>query len=853
MKTKLLFLLVTLIWSFNAVAQTAYPAPDLKNCEETTFDLTQQTPIILGNQTLSDVSIGYHTSLADAQTGTNQIVDPHLYVVVQDTTTIYARVADLELATFATTEFDLIVVATPELPVIPDVTSCDSYVLPNFGPAVQYAMDPALTVAIAPGMVITSSQTIYYFITDLPCLAVDSFEVTILNTPVIFPHPDVSVCDSYVLPELEVGSYFTGPVGSGSPIFAGETITQTQTVYIFAENEMCSAEISFNVTIVDIPFVQDVADVVQCDPYILPPLPIGNYYTETGGMGSMLAAGTAISSSATIYIFLTNGFCNAEENFTVTIDLPSFNQPQNVIGCTDGSEPAMFDLQEVADVISASNPDLITTFYTTYDDAMSNVNPIADPSAYEPIGTAVYARTEVNDSECYTVYLIPLQSIPCTDNTISGIVRIDTDGNGCDVNDPPAANMEMTAVNGNDVIYAYTNESGEYLFTNVLPGDFTVNVITQPQFLIPATEFVTILETTTNATADFCLVPAPPYTDLVVNMLPLTIAQPGFGVSYHIQAMNIGNTTVSGVVSLSFDSTRLTFVSSFPAGVVSGNVLTIELGEMPPLSLLYLNVNFTVATPPTTQLGDVLDFTVSISTDGDMNLLNNTFEMSHVVVNSFDPNDMNVMEGPIISEAQADDYLHYLIRFQNIGDANAINVRVENTLDANLDWDTFEPVASSHDYHAERVGGEVTFRYNGINLPGTNDEPASHGYVAYRIRPVQDFAQGDVIINSAEIYFDFNEPILTNVVSTQIGALEVPEIANSEFVVYPNPASSQIAISGDLMIDNIDIMDVSGKRVMSVSARANDVSFDVSALEAGIYFVRIESGNLIQTKKLMVR
>jgi len=60
------------------------------------------------------------------------------------------------------------------------------------------------------------------------------------------------------------------------------------------------------------------------------------------------------------------------------------------------------------------------------------------------------------------------------------------------------------------------------------------------------------------------------------------------------------------------------------------------------------------------------------------------------VIGAFDPNDINVLEGSEILYEEADNYLHYVIRFQNTGNAEAINVRVENLLDERLDWSSFQ-------------------------------------------------------------------------------------------------------------------------------------------------------------------
>ena len=48
-----------------------------------------------------------------------------------------------------------------------------------------------------------------------------------------------------------------------------------------------------------------------------------------------------------------------------------------------------------------------------------------------------------------------------------------------------------------------------------------------------------------------------------------------------------------------------------------------------------------------------------------------------------------------------------------------------------------------------------------------NNEPESHGYILYKIKPIEGIEIGDIVINDAFIFFDYNQPIHTNTVSTQ--------------------------------------------------------------------------------------
>ena len=56
---------------------------------------------------------------------------------------------------------------------------------------------------------------------------------------------------SYTLPSLTYGNYFTASGGSGTPLFPGDLITSSQTIYIYNETACNSNESSFTVLIQD--------------------------------------------------------------------------------------------------------------------------------------------------------------------------------------------------------------------------------------------------------------------------------------------------------------------------------------------------------------------------------------------------------------------------------------------------------------------------------------------------------------------------------------------------------------------------------------------------------------------------
>ncbi len=243
------------------------------------------------------------------------------------------------------------VINTPTADAPADVVTCDSYTLPSLGVGNYFTGSGGTGFPLNAGDAITSTQTIYVFAesgTTPNCTDENSFTVTINATPTADAPADVAACDSYTLPVLGVGNYFTGPGGTGSALNAGDAITSTQTIYVYAETGTtpnCTDENSFKVTINATPTADAPADVEICDSYILPALGTGNYFTGPGGTGSALNAGDAITSTQTIYVFAESGTtpnCTDENSFTVTINAtPTADAPADVAACDSYTLPVL--------------------------------------------------------------------------------------------------------------------------------------------------------------------------------------------------------------------------------------------------------------------------------------------------------------------------------------------------------------------------------------------------------------------------------------------------------------------------------------------------------------------------------
>jgi uncharacterized repeat protein (TIGR01451 family) len=865
MKQKLLFFILFLGFTVNGFSQTAaYPPQNLLQCGNEVFNLTIQNGMVLGNQSPSNFTVAYFESAANANNNLNAIANATAYVALGHVQTIYVRVTNNSDSTFAVASFQLIWDIVPQAGGLSeDVVACDFFILPPPIPNVHYYAGPDGTFPMTSN-VITSTMMVYAYATNGTCSSENAFMVTILSTPVVPDMPDVTSCDFYVLPALSTGQYYTGPSGTGTIIYVGNTITATQMVYIFASNGSCSAESSFMVTINQTPPSVMPSRVNGCDNYILPVLPLNyNYYTQQGGSGTQLLPGDVITEPSNIYIYASTGTvpsCVAQYSLSIEIGSPQIEPLAPYVVCDgDNDGVAAFDLTSIAGVILNGLGGVAVTFHETQLNAENGTSAVM-PFPYFNLAAGsqtIFIRVQNILGGCFTVVPLQLVAQPCT--TISGIVRIDSDNNGCTATDPPAAGIELVCVHNNEILHAYTNEQGEYQFSGVQLGVNVVNVVMNSQLNggvpTPAAHTFNLTEIG-NGTVDFCITPAAPINDVAVYFYSNGPARPGMPAYYSLVVQNTGNTVVDGSVTLTYDSSKAVFANAVPAvGSTTENTMTFNFSGITPYDTKMYSIQFLILPPPTVNLGTILDYTAVVNTtQSDAHLSNNQSILNQAVVNSYDPNDMAVSPGDLITELEIPNDLIYTVRFQNSGNAAAINVRIENTLDTDLDWSTFRPIAASHAFMAERNGADVTFRFNDINLPAESvNEPESHGFITYAVKPVASLALNDMIENYADIYFDFNAAITTNIVTTSLIVLGNEEYRLDVFAMYPNPTSHFVTIKASGPENfAVEVFDIQGKKIMEDRAEGS-LLMDVSSLQQGMYFVKVMAGDTVETKKLIVR
>ncbi|WP_136668009.1 T9SS type A sorting domain-containing protein [Flavobacterium sp. H122] len=433
--------------------------------------------------------------------------------------------------------------------------------------------------------------------------------------------------------------------------------------------------------------------------------------------------------------------------------------------------------------------------------------------------------------------------------TVSGVNRFDADSNGCDLQDGLISNVKYKITKGSTEGYFVSNNSGNYRI-DLQAGTYNVKpeIENNNYFTISPSELnFSFNQNSTPFTQDFCITPNGIHSDVEIFVLSADDARPGFDANYKIVYKNKGNQVENGSVNLTFDDSKMDFVSANTAPAQSTGSLIWNYTNLQPFETRIIDVVLNINSPmesPAVNGGDVLSYTAIITSWNIDELPNdNSFILNQTVVNSFDPNDITCLEGASVSTSKVGDYMHYMIRFENTGSANATNIVVKDLVDiAKYDVNSIIPINGSHDFYTRINGDKVEFIFENINLPfadATND-----GYVSFKIKTKSTLVAGDTFSKNANIYFDYNFPIVTNTATTTIAALSNQDFEfKNYFTLYPNPVNNSLTIETKdaIEVSSINIYNTLGQMVLVVPNAQNVKTVDVSSLTSGNYFIKINS------------
>jgi len=444
---------------------------------------------------------------------------------------------------------------------------------------------------------------------------------------------------------------------------------------------------------------------------------------------------------------------------------------------------------------------------------------------------------------------------------INGKIYIDANSNTIqDSNEINLPNRMITEQNTGRI--AFSEQNGNYNVSVLDTGNFTVSAATLNYYnsvpLVHTAYFNSIQQV--DSLNDFAFQPNGIINDVCVKLTPVSLFRSGFDATYNISFVNNGTTTLTPTV-IFFPDTSVSFVTSSatPASVTTDSIVW-NIGALTPFQSgnIVVTVNVHTGLP----IGSLINSSVRIEpVAGDANPGCNYSEWGVFTTGSFDPNDILVSRDTLFTtEIPNPPYLDYIIRFQNTGNDTAFNVKVLNPLDTNkLQLNTLEYVASSHPVNMNFIYHErnMEFKFDNILLPDSNvNEPLSHGFIHYRIKPKTSLVLNDSIQNNAAIYFDFNDPVITNtatthvVLPTGIASYQSPE----NIQLFPNPAQSEINLQHITAVEKIQVIDVLGKIVFEKNTNNQQyLKINISQVQNGVYFVKAYSAQGVVVKKFVKR
>lgn len=425
-------------------------------------------------------------------------------------------------------------------------------------------------------------------------------------------------------------------------------------------------------------------------------------------------------------------------------------------------------------------------------------------------------------------------------NHIQGKVFYDANTNNTyDTGEPYMVNQLVSAGTVSTNVYL----NGIY---NLYVSSGVQNVVTSNSLpyltTVPAAYNFNFVTQTDTLGVDFAVQHNAPTNDLRIDLVA-GLHRNNNTVWYGITYKNTGSSAASGTVTMQYNpSLTYTYCATAPSTSTAGN-LTWSFSNLQPFESHQLYVAFNSGT--NFNIGDTVYAQASIDPIlGDAIPADNTDSTMSIFIGPFDPNIKEVTQnGAGVNTITNTDPLEYIIHFQNVGNDTAFTVIVNDTISDLLDLSTLEIIGSSHNYVLGIYNRTLQFTFTGINLPdsGTN-MAASMGFVAFRIKPVASISIGQIINNTAAIYFDANAPITTNnafVTFADVTAISSPSNSPNTIQVVPNPAHHSIYIAGKhIQNQTVTIYDAVGKTVLRTPVNSNQ-SIDVSQLNQGIYFVEL--------------
>jgi Secretion system C-terminal sorting domain len=348
--------------------------------------------------------------------------------------------------------------------------------------------------------------------------------------------------------------------------------------------------------------------------------------------------------------------------------------------------------------------------------------------------------------------------------------------------------------------------------------------------------------------------------DLCISATLLQLPRPGFTNKLSVEVRNLGTATEDGRVRVILPvEFELLSTSSTPV-IQNVDSIVFVFINLAPNESEYIELDIRVST--TAQIGSQVSIGAHVEPFDDFNPLCNSTSERYQIVGSFDPNDkasnLNGYYHPDSLAARTP--VDFTIRFENIGNYYAETVKVFDTIQPVFDLSTFRFKSSSHPCVVTlKDRNIVAFTFNNIFLDWQS--PDNQGFVRFEIAPNTHLPIGTALTNQAEIFFDYNLPIVTNTVHDVIYPPPTSTVLNpshsaNTLLVWPNPTDQKlyVPLTNKQRPVRIEIFDIVGAKqnLATISTAPNGMEIDTRYLPSGSYKLLIHTTDQVFSTTFVV-
>ncbi|MDA9774587.1 MopE-related protein, partial [Saprospiraceae bacterium] len=377
-----------------------------------------------------------------------------------------------------------------------------------------------------------------------------------------------------------------------------------------------------------------------------------------------------------------------------------------------------------------------------------------------------------------------IDDVFCPDFSMSGRIFLDLDQNG--MFDPEDKYLNYVALDDQYSNQYYSNDDG-FWFRNLFGSETAVITMIDDRFVVTS-DSASYTRNTDNdldqlVNLDFGIFPVQQDENWeleVINNEPVC----NTNSTFQVRLKNIGLSTSQAEVELVL-SELVEYVSTDgnnPAYNDATRTISFQTADLGIYEEVVYEVIMAVADE--TNTGETIIISANAIDLNNSLVTQDGYQRS--LLCAYDPNDKTVTPVPVGSQniIERGSDINFRIRFENEGNFPATDVVILDTLDESLDITSFDIRSSSHSMNASldvetRV---IRFEFIDINLaPSEEGTDIGKGYVNFAIFHTEGIPDGTNITNTASIYFDSNQAIVTNTVDFTIDILLIDEDQDGYF------------------------------------------------------------------------